>query len=353
MKSGLFFVSPNGLGHFKRVTTWIPYLLDSLPQYQFHVACEEWQLSRVMSEPWMQRLKQSPRVTFHMGKTKGAPKWYRNPEAYTDLDLLVWRNPIKRWSLFHQADFVVSDNMTELLKWRSDIILMGSFLWGEVLKDQYGGIAGVEAYAQEEAALLSKHQPSMLCVHEIAMPSVVQKTQNVGLPWFTTSKETALVTDQPKKQVVFLGGATPAISDELVAVAQRLAQEHPWDIYVPPHLRSPNDGLHTFNFSSRAWSQLSVVVCRPGIGTLTDAIHYGVPLVAITEPENAEMRHNAARIQSLGMGEAVSLTDIEALGTAIKQLLEKDRHAQVRQSLRSRPTGGYAAATRWLQERVG
>ncbi|MEL6539099.1 MAG: hypothetical protein AAFQ98_27020, partial [Bacteroidota bacterium] len=176
---GVFVVSPNGLGHFKRTLGWLPSLLRAFPDLHLTVAACDWQIERLGTD----YLGHS-RVRFQPGITDDAVRWSRNAADYEGRDLLAWTHGLGDWEALHAADFVVSDNLVEVLRWRPDALLMGSFLWGDILHTAYPQVAAIEAYRAEEARLLQTYRPPMLCVGDMAMPAVRQQTDAVACPWF-------------------------------------------------------------------------------------------------------------------------------------------------------------------------
>src|SRR5262249_53569756 len=74
-------------------------------------------------------------------------------------------------------DLVVSDNLPEVLARRPDAVLMGNFLWHEVIE-------GCDAaYVARARALLAQHRPSMIASTIFAAPYLSGSTrlQLVGL----------------------------------------------------------------------------------------------------------------------------------------------------------------------------
>ncbi|MEL6534410.1 MAG: hypothetical protein AAFQ98_03305, partial [Bacteroidota bacterium] len=210
----------------------------------------------------------------------------------------------------------------------------------------------IEAYRAEEARLLQTYRPPMLCVGDMAMPAVRQQTDAVACPWFAERTSTATPPPHPP-QVAFLGGATPSLQSELLAQARQLASTTDWEVWVPDRMVQPGDPFLPFDFSQAAWGALHAVVCRPGIGTLTDAIRYSVSVLALEEPENPEMWHNAQQVKVLGMGEALSLQALDQLPGVLARMLEPALQGEYQATLQVRPVGGYAVATEWLQAHLG
>jgi uncharacterized protein (TIGR00661 family) len=72
-----------------------------------------------------------------------------------------------------------------------------------------------------------------------------------------------------------------------------------------------------------------VVVSRAGLGTISQAIFYGKPLVLIPTPSHTEQFNNAKRTEALKLGKTLDQRDLcfEKLVNGIKEMLE-DPHQQ-------------------------
>ena len=44
------------------------------------------------------------------------------------------------------------------------------------------------------------------------------------------------------------------------------------------------------------------MIARPGVGAITEAIKYQIPMLAVDNGDNSEMLFNATRLQQLGYG---------------------------------------------------
>ncbi|HAA17525.1 MAG TPA: hypothetical protein DCP28_01645, partial [Cytophagales bacterium] len=135
--------------------------------------------------------------------------------------------------------------------------------------------------------------------------------------------------------------------------ARQLSTAVDWEIWGPDRMVQPEDPFQPFDFSPTRWRTLDAVVCRPGIGTLSDAISHGVPVLALEEPENPEMWHNAQQVKALGMGEALSLDALNQLPEVLTKLLEPSAFEGYQEVLQSRPVGGHLMATEWLKAWLG
>ena len=349
MEDWLFVISPNGLGHFKRVTGLVDHMIQIIPNRHFHIFCAEWQLNRMRDEVWVQGLISSGRVTFHFGYTDLALRWSSNPSDFEGRNLISWIDKVRQNPLLNSAELVISDNLVEILLLRKDALLMGSFLWGDVLQHASFNLPAVNDYIQKEQLLLEEYHPKLLCVQDMVMPYAAERTQVIGLPWFTERVSCTTKKSYPRKRVGLLPGATPALREQIESYAKTLAVRDDIDVLFPGSI----EGCKNFDFQAETWDSLDVVICRPGIGTLTDAIKYSVPVLALEEPENVEISHNALRVDQLGIGLSASIGSYSTLENKLDQMLQTPQHQQYIDKLMERPIGGYVAAVQWLSNYVG
>ena len=341
-----FVISPNGLGHAKRALGWLPYLLEAFPTLQLHLAMAEWQAERLADV-----MPSSKRVHLAFGYTEGAVRWHRAAAAYVGQDLLAWRQHLATWEAFQTAEVVISDNLVEVLALRPDALLMGSFLWGPVLKAAHPEVEAIRQYCAEEQRLLHTYRPTLLCVGDLVMPEAAAQTGAVKLPWMTTPYPSPKA-ESGRPTVAFLGGATPSIQASLQSEAEKIAAEGTWQVLVPERQWEAGKGMGAFDFSAEAWHSLDAVVCRPGVGTLTDAVRYRVPILAIEEPENLEMLHNGRQVEALGLGRALPLGALAQVSSYLQAWETPEGRSAALAALAERPVDGYARATDWLRQRL-
>ena len=348
-------ICSNGLGHFKRATGLLQALAEVQSGLKVDVVCEAWQLER--TRDWEKgHIYRDPRVTVHTGYLTPGPQWENDPQAYRDGRLLSWEDKLARQSFLEKADLVISDNLAGILRYRPDAILMGSFLWSDILGEAYGSFPEVGAFVEREQELLERFRPPMLCIGEMAMPAVRQFTRAIEMPWF--GQDARPHQERRYRRLALLAGATQAAARVQERLLHRLLAETDWEIALPKRAidqwlpqRSP-DRVIAFDFSPAAFARCTAAICRPGIGTLTDCIVANTPILAFYEGGNPEMAHNARQLETLGIG--IDLGGEETLAKLPEFLeteLQPERVAEMEESLRARPTDGLQRAARWIQGR--
>jgi hypothetical protein len=196
-------------------------------------------------------------------------------------------------------DFVVCDNLVEILAVRPDAMLMGSFLWHLVLPD----IARPAFEAAEK--LVTAHRPIMIATRLFAIPGLEERTR---LHRFGLYADEPRPTSAGGDVLIACGGSAAAERDFAQGLA-KLARHHPpsHEVWVEPRLRPAGapDWMRPASFGPDLYRRLGAAIIRPGLGTITDSLWAGVRLFTISESNNLEMTHNALRLHQAGVGDPV------------------------------------------------
>jgi hypothetical protein len=311
------------------------------------VLAEEWQIARTADWVVMNRLRASEQVRFHGGGLDGSPRW-----SDTDLSAdrySAWLESLHRDAAVRDADLVLSDNLAGALVARPDAWLMGSFLWHDVLR---GTGPEADRIAAIEERLLADARPPMLCVGDIVMPEVERLARAVPLPWFCEAPALRTSPVWPLRAVLLAGGATDTAAPALRALAITLHRETELALFLPEHIvPEPLRGsprVRSFGFREAEFTACDLVIGRPGVGLLTDGVRFGLPLLCFDDEPNAEMRHNARRVEELGIGRGIPSRDGEATARLLRTELTEDTYLAWRRNVTSRPCGGVEAAAATL-----
>src|SRR5690606_32364257 len=130
---------------------------------------------------------------------------------------------------------------------RADALLMGSFLWSDVLV----GSSVYQEIAHFEHKLLQEYEPIMIGVEDIAMPGVKQRTRFIGLPWFCdpyNGRSNNISGETYRKQVLVTGGGTNVLGSILEPFAAELAADPRFQVFVDSKLHEANAELESFSF---------------------------------------------------------------------------------------------------------
>jgi UDP-N-acetylglucosamine:LPS N-acetylglucosamine transferase len=151
----------------------------------------------------------------------------------------------------------------------------------------------------------------MICLEEFAMPAVRERTvaRGVGIIARGPRDESALKRGSDMC-LVFAKGGTGAADDLLEPLKARCEKRQP-----------KVDCL--WRDEVQAIGNAAVVIGRPGIGTITECIEDGVPLLAIVEDNSPEMAHNASRIEALGLGASLRAHELDRAEAVIAKLASR------------------------------
>jgi hypothetical protein len=338
-------VCPNGLGHAVRALRVLRVLVDDHGLGgSVSVALTRGQLAAL--QPASRRWLEVRDVTLHHDVVEPGVGLEGAADGYADGRLTAW---VARWedSLAARADLVLSDNLTGVLAARPDAVLMGSFLWSDVLPAVASG-PEVDAFVAQERELLAAHRPPMLATADVVHPGVVARTAVVPLPWFDDRRPDpspppteGAVAGHPAAghpAVAVLGGMTGAAGVPLATAAAALERAGREVVTDPSALEGPER------------ARIGALVCRPGLGTVTSGVVGSLPMLLVREPGNPELEHTAAALVALGV--ARTLEDPTDAAEAVRALEADDVRARMLAALRARPTGGHREAARWLAGRI-
>jgi hypothetical protein len=269
-KTILLIPSTNGLGHARRllhlVKNWnvsgkITMLLTKV-QYE-HLEMELKQVLRVNFE-----LK----ILFYEGIGLDGYANLRNPKHPTSLDQEIV-------SEFSNAQIIISDNCIWPLYFRSDSVLLGHFLWHDVLP-----------------LSVSRADKSALAILELEKDLLSRVRNVLGLKAFTFGQMSGLVSSNlilfPN---YFNGDWRKPLSDEI------------W-------YSQGTTGLNTMNVSQDFGSDVILketyrilespslpkgVMGRPGLGTIRDCVEFQVPFFPTYSGNDIELKNNSQVIESL------------------------------------------------------
>lgn len=258
-------------------------------------------------------------------------------DGFTDGRLMAW---VRRWEASDaaRADLVVSDNLVGVLAARPDAVLMGSFLWSDVLESVADGPA-VDAFVAQERALLAEHRPPMLATADVVHPGVVARTSAIHLPWFDDRPAAQDASGvEARDLIAVVGGHTGRADDRLARVTSALTAS---GREVVTSLEGPDR------------HRVGVLVCRPGLGTVTAGVVESTPMLLVREPNNPELDHTASALVSLGLARTLEDTaDAGRILATVAEMEDETVQRRMRALLAARPTGGHRRAAGILAARL-
>ena len=194
---------------------------------------------------------------------------------------------------------VVSDNLPEVLSVRPDSILSGHFFW-------HHAIDVAASYREEMDTFISSRNPKLIASGFFAAPYLYKLCQvhEVGLYDGETSPQ---VSEAASGLLISAGtGASDPLKKAFSSFVHELPGNSPFEnIYIEPSLDPDalSPWLQHANYTPAMYHDVGAVICRPGVGTLSDSLLCGARVFAVRDGTNMELEENIARIARAGLGE--------------------------------------------------
>lgn len=345
---GIFIVCSNGYGHFRRVLKIAAHLKRAVKSLQLEIYCTNKQTGAHQHWPLYHSLLHSRRVRFSL--IGDNVNWSNDPDSYTPKRLGGWLEHIPLKPLA-EADFVISDNLSSILRIRPDAVLMGSFLWPDILHSRWQNNETLRDYYREETTLLNKLRPPMICLGDMAMPYIEGYTRPVKTGWVVESFNDNMPIRRKIKNILIAGGGTGFADDNLLAAARLILKDANYRLHASdkliPRLDTGGAGIEKFDFDGGAFRKIDLMICRPGIGSLTEAVKHHIPVLALNENNNPELDHNARRIETLGIGKNLNGNIPDTLDI-IRQLAETGAYRSMQNKLAEAPKNGIEETVRFI-----
>ncbi|MCB0641232.1 MAG: hypothetical protein KDC44_06310 [Phaeodactylibacter sp.] len=349
----LAIVCENGLGHFKRMTGLLWAWCEKYPDTRIDLVAEQWQLDLTGDWDKTAIYHRSGNRVF-TGITAPGVRWSQDVSIFDSGQLTNWEDRLLEVDSLQTADLVLSDNLVGVLHHRPDAILIGSFLWSEVLKQKFPKSPVIQRFADRELALLQAQKPYMLGVEPLIIPEIRSAAKAFGFPWFGQADKRSRRQFRGIQRIAILAGATTAAQEELEQTLQILLQKPGLEIALPDRLipklqLAATDRIVPFGFELVDFEACDLVFCRPGVGTLTDCVVTNTPMVLFYEPGNYEMIHNARQLEKAGI--AVNLGaqfDGAQLLEVVERFEAEETYQTFQDHLAAQATNGYPKIVEWL-----
>ena len=209
---------------------------------------------------------------------------------------LNWEQRLPDISSF---DFVVSDNLPEILEIRPDAWLSGNFLWHEVLS----GIS--RSYSQRARSLLEAYEPNLLTYGGF---SAVNDINNLQITECAIPNPIINQSEVLKDSLLITSGTGGEAESSFRDFVKSLTKDtiKPFSqVFVEPSL-VPQDcksWMLPASFTANMFCKTLVAICRPGFGILSDCLLYNIRMITLFEKGNHEMVRNTNFLESAGLGE--------------------------------------------------
>jgi hypothetical protein len=304
-----FIVCSNGFGHISRVISVLKEIKRLNPFFPINIFCSEG--SKYFATKNLLDNSQSKSINFITEYSKYEPNWTcKNISFQKYLD---FRQYLAEDCLLSNSKVIVSDNIVTPVGVFDNVILMGSFLWMDILRENGDEATRVVEF---EKNLLLSYPTKMLCVKDIVMNSVKGLTKPILLPWFAKREENSfgnLESFDKRAGILLTGGGTGLFLDKMSQIFYFLqGYENAENLFVDSNLfqlKEIERRANLFLFRNKDFSSLRAVICRPGIGIITTCIQYNIPLIAIDDLSNDEISHNSLFIENAGLGKRILYLD--------------------------------------------
>ena len=286
-----YIVCDHGLGHLRRACL---------------VACElkTLGLSVTIYSPisnFQRLLRANPQfrdiscIPFHTNTSKQSIGGYQSPSAFL----------LSRLSCLPLADIVVSDNLPDVLYLRPDAVILAHFFWHDIFKLR----TFFNGYLFSCDHILTLHRPTIIGSGLFAMPYVKRQAgfKHVGL---FTDFNTEYARESYEKSLLITAGTTPMLRKTLLSVACFIIRSKPislFKLYLDPDIYTT--GMPTWvvaaDYTISMFSRISIAICRPGLGIVSELLARRIYILALHELDNAEMYYNSVVLEQVGAGQRI------------------------------------------------
>jgi len=349
-----FFICPHGFGHIRRALKTIKILLndDARLHITIHVKATHLAGFQTLLPEWDADTTGSPRISWITNTMIHCPD-FSNQEYSAD-SYEKWLQALKAWMDSHENILVVSDNLVAPAFYSNRALLMGSFLWSSVVTENY--LPDYQFFAKAEQAMLNQRKLPMLALQDMAMPDVRRLTQMIPMPWFCDQNPLLVPEIKSKYKVLLSVGGTSKWLEKGMELLDRINKNQGIELYLDQGLYKALDTrldtIQLFSFEDEAFSQLDLVIARPGIGILTDCVAFNTPIVAIGENANAEIVHNARVISEKGWGWDLVGEEIETIGAVCKEIVQNGDLISAKNKLAMASCGGAEQAANFIRTQL-
>ena len=274
MKIGIYICS-NGYGHFHRMLQ----VCTHLPFHEIDIHCERYQYNRF--KPTQDNLN------FIFYKESNI-RWDRKRVGSIDT------------SGIDKYDRVITDNLVEVLKYRPDALLSGSFLWSDIWREKYGN----NDFSDEQDKIFHDVKPRVVCNGDVVFGQLKKYINKVDIGWGCKDNSTE---DFNLNRIVCI---TPSLN-----YTEKYTEK-----FLEIRYEYQDDVDFSFNINH---TDNSMFVIRPGLGMITTCVSHRIPIVALwDEDDSIEIQHLAHKVEELGIGISLNVNDDFILSSDVTKYRE-------------------------------
>lgn len=198
-------------------------------------------------------------------------------------------------------NFVVSDNLLDILQVRNDAIILASFFWHKTFTS-----TPTSKHDYYES-LLDFFRPQVFASSIFSLPYIQSYPNTIFEKLYKPPFLKSVVTS-PKTCILISTGRGGKVRN---SVRNFLGQNTCWSnsllpftIFLEPTLMHANmqSNVYPANFDSAMYSYCKIALIRPGVGSITDCLLHHVFPIFFYESSNLEMNYNASSLDKLQLG---------------------------------------------------
>ncbi len=351
-KSVSFIVCSNGYGHIKRTLLVIDELLKLSNTISVNLFCKEDQIKFAKHEC---NFRNNEQIKYISDLSINEISWIHS-EKITLIQYNKWKRELEEDETLNNSTLIVSDNHVLPVRVFKNSLLMGSFLWHDatIISNE-----DIDQITKDELEYLNSTKPDIICVSDMVMDGVITSTKPIKVGWFTNRFIKS--NDILSNQILVTGGGTELINRTLIAIVKILAEfNSEFHYFLDQKLYTicdfkDNKNIHQFSFTDSDFSNLRAIICRPGLGILTDSVKYSVPCLVVNDGYNKEINHNAYKVRMLEIGEYYNSFELtsELISHRIFKLLSNEaKIMEFKQKLAKLQTNGANTAAQYLLNKI-
>ena len=335
-----FIICPNGYGHAKRSFLIINKLYQKNNKLNFSILIDK-DKKKLASEILINKLSKKIKFYYYPYNLKNILKIHEELENKSLIKKLL------------SADHVISDNMAHPLSIRKDLILIGSFLWSDILSKKNPSNL---KFIKQERNLIKKYKPLLICLKKM----IYMKTnKNIKLIFFNWMRERKIHLNKKKffknkKKINVLISPSKFYSKSLISnIINKLNNEENINLYLPKSLMKGhfNNKVRKFHYSNSNFKKIDFNICRAGVGAIEDSVQYNIPIMALPEKSNLEIISNLKNIKKYKLGFTLDISNLMKSGL-YEQLRKKNKEIEkIYYNLSKQSFDGLEKLTNYLGKR--
>ena len=193
-----FIVCSNGFGHFKRVLETSISILKLKKDAHITIFCSKKHLDLVC-ENINFKIPVDSNIFFNINLFKYEVNFLNiKKDSYDKYQ--KWIKVLLNNKILLHSNLIISDNQIAPLNAFKNVILMGSFIWHDLVESKDKDYKRIIAL---EKKLLIKNKPTIICLENMAMDNLFKYTNPVFSPWFTKKHKHQSVKKQKKSLIEY------------------------------------------------------------------------------------------------------------------------------------------------------